>query len=695
MKKLQSVHPFLILLVATLLSGCCLRSNPPKTPEPPEDEGKGPGRAQLPEGVEVVYGPQLSDEWIDYLERNLKLEEVPLSQLPPEEAELWRLQPSGEPEAAEIYLLDESREDQNGRALLLVAPRLLEVVRPGVLGLVIGLDPAGGPQAGSGGGHGDEGAAAPARLPLVEEDYDRVTGRLLCDDPTGTGTVPLPFLTVTVGDASATTLADGSFDLSSENFSSSSTMSVAYTGVVPLAGTAGTSVALVDDVHNARGHGVDPIRSPPQVPVGGRLSLGAVVLRQNDCEIWRTTVEAVAAFHADVGTPFPGGRVTVLRWSGSLIAPHVFYDQISLPTDFVSNNNECVRDSAIYHELGHMLRHVSDGNQQHWDWDNVRWAYGRVDRQPNGVTNTQYAFNEGWANYWMIASRARHEPLAYGPGSCDLSLGAVLAAFDPPCGTYLDWNELRVAERLLALSDASSIATMVRVLTTSSGVVHSLGDFETRYCATVGTNPFCRAGTPRRTPSPCPPGYQNDPATCRQIETRGKAWFGRGAGVVPTACASGLEYDAGLCYPPCPPGFRGVGLSCFEFCPADYTDFGLTCTRGVDIRGSDNSTCPDLDPCGVFNSCTVCPPGYANHGCTCWRDADTIGKRILDRGGPSLPVGCAPGLEMDAGLCYPPCPAGWSGAGPGCLEDCPDTGCDPPWEDFGLTCQRSNVIVKF
>ena len=692
MKKLRSVNPVLILLLVNVLSGCCLRSNPPRIPKDPGSGGRDPGQARLPDGVEVVFGPELSGEWIEYLERNLKIDEIPLDQLTDEEAALWQLQPSGEPEAAEIHLLDPSQVGQTGRALRLVAPRLLEMVRPGVMRLVIGLDPAGRPQ-----DEGeDEGNVSPGRIFLVEQDYDRVTGRLLCDDPMGTGTVPLPFLTVTVGDATGTTMADGSFDLRSENFSSSSAMSVGYTGVVPLAGTAGTAVALVDDVHNARGHGVDPIRSPPQVPVDGRLSLGAVVLRQNDCEIWRTTVEAVTAFHADVGVPFPGGRVTVLRWSGSLIAPHVFYDQISLPTDFVSNNNECVRDAAIYHELGHVLRHVSDGSQQHWDWDNFRWAYGRVDRQPNGVTNTQYAFNEGWANYWMIASRARYEPLAYSPGAaCNLSLGAVLGMFAPPCTTYVDWNELRVAERLLALSNASSLATMAGVLAANPGVIHSLGDFETRYCAAVGTNPFCLAGAPRRTPAACPPGYDDDPATCRQIQTRGKAWSGRGVGVVPTACAPGLEYDAGLCYPPCPPGFRGVGLSCFEFCPAGYTDFGFTCTRGVDVRSSDNSTCPNLDPCGVFNSCTVCPPGYANHGCTCWRDADTIGKRILDRGGPSLPVGCAPGLEMDAGLCYTPCPAGWSGAGPGCLEDCPDTGCNPPWEDFGLTCQRSNVIVKF
>ena len=31
-------------------------------------------------------------------------------------------------------------------------------------------------------------------------------------------------------------------------------------------------------------------------------------------------------------------------------------------------------------------------------------------------------------------------------------------------------------------------------------------------------------------------------------------------------CAAGQDYDAGLCYPPCPSGYDGVGPVCWQQC---------------------------------------------------------------------------------------------------------------------------------
>jgi hypothetical protein len=43
-------------------------------------------------------------------------------------------------------------------------------------------------------------------------------------------------------------------------------------------------------------------------------------------------------------------------------------------------------------------------------------------------------------------------------------------------------------------------------------------------------------------------------------------------------CAAGLEYDAGLCYPPCKDGQIGIGPVCWGSCPADSPyDCGAIC----------------------------------------------------------------------------------------------------------------------
>lgn len=60
----------------------------------------------------------------------------------------------------------------------------------------------------------------------------------------------------------------------------------------------------------------------------------------------------------------------------------------------------------------------------------------------------------------------------------------------------------------------------------------------------------------------CPNGMRNDGLYCaKQTKDRGTA-------TIPT-CGSGLESDAGLCYPACGNGFSGVGPVCWGTCPAD------------------------------------------------------------------------------------------------------------------------------
>jgi hypothetical protein len=55
-------------------------------------------------------------------------------------------------------------------------------------------------------------------------------------------------------------------------------------------------------------------------------------------------------------------------------------------------------------------------------------------------------------------------------------------------------------------------------------------------------------------------------------------------------CASGEEADAGLCYPKCKPGFKGVGPVCWDQAPAGWVECGMGAAK-------DSMTCASI----VFN----------------------------------------------------------------------------------------------
>src|SRR5262252_3026812 len=59
-----------------------------------------------------------------------------------------------------------------------------------------------------------------------------------------------------------------------------------------------------------------------------------------------------------------------------------------------------------------------------------------------------------------------------------------------------------------------------------------------------------------------------------------KQTYTRGVGTVPTAdCGAGNEKDAGLCYPKCRAGYKGVGPVCWQSCPDKFRDDGAFCAK--------------------------------------------------------------------------------------------------------------------
>ncbi len=193
--------------------------------------------------------------------------------------------------------------------------------------------------------------------------------------------------------------------------------------------------------------------------------------------------------------------------------------------------------------------------------------------------------------------------------------------------------------------------------------------------------------------------------------------YGRGVGK-PMNCAAGEQEDAGLCYTPCPDGFKGVGPVCWKYCPSGYTDDGATCRKDAHIYGKGSygrgagtpMKCAAGEqeeaglcytPCpagfkGVGPVCwQYCPAGYTDDGATCRKDAHIYGKDSYGRGvGKAMYLGsdfkwhCAADHPVqDAALCYVNCNPGYKGVGPVCWRQC-----DAGYIDDGATCRKDAHI---
>jgi hypothetical protein len=65
-----------------------------------------------------------------------------------------------------------------------------------------------------------------------------------------------------------------------------------------------------------------------------------------------------------------------------------------------------------------------------------------------------------------------------------------------------------------------------------------------------------------------------------------------------------------------------------------------------------------------------------------WAQQDICWKRTVTRGVGKIPTECSNG-EKNAGLCYPKCPAGFTGVGPVCWQNCP-----PEYTNTGAHCLK-------
>lgn len=547
------------------------------------------------------------------------------------------------------------------------------IARPGVLR----LDPAYEGEAREEADDSDVGRATAA----LTGNWNEVRGQVQCQVPGEATTRDLPFVEVTIGSSTRHADENGRFSLPGR-FTDVTALTVRYDGnVEAVPGVAeGPRMSVMNDFHNPRSETFDI----PGGSTSGRALLADVTPSGSlDCELYEVGAEALQAYHDLTRTrPSAPDGFRIKRWEGIDVGtPHSYYDYTAIATNFRGWASANGRRSTIYHELGHTLRHADDGDLGHWGWDNFRWAYAR-NHAGNEIFNEQYAFNEGWGQYWECTRSGAVPPC---PAFGRLTV---------PADDHLDWVELRIGRRLVAMSAQTGVghAAMARLSRDFPGEIHTLRDFENKYCARFRDNDYCAGGRPTRAKTACPPDYHDDGATCRLDNIRAKPSRGRGVGTVPTGCGS-QENNAGLCYQRCPAGWDGVGPVCWRDCPAGMHDDGAFCRRDVSIISSDNSACPWYDVCGLTfeRGCSTCPAGYQNDGCTCRIDAWIFAKETRPRGAGTLPTGCGPGREYDAGLCYPRCPATFNGVGPVCWGQCP-----AGYADHGATCYRDpQVIVKY
>lgn len=601
---------------------------------------------------------------LDLLEKRLTIRRVDATK--PEDLRFWREPPMTlQAERAEVQVELTPAEDAiDVRSYVYSWPEVFQISRPGVLETVpayrdVQLKAT----------RGDEG------IGLIRQALEAprtVRGRIRCH---GDATQQIA---VVVAGQKTQAQPDGIFEIIGGFTGIPTRVYVAYDANIRLSlllSPPRPRLQVFNDFHDTRNESVD---QDPTV-TGDVADFGDVNLSGSDCVLWNLGVRALTHYFQTLGTVPPAGELRVKRWEAVYIsagaAPHTFYDYIVAPTDLAKHAG---RTRAFFHEFGHSIRHVADGGESHWHWDNVKYIYAR-DHNGSQVTNKSFVFNEGWAHFWATAVLGGVHPL------------------DPnvPGAAFLDWNEELIGERLRLMSVSVGPGFMVRVLLSNPGTIHTLRDFEERYCAAVGPstrNPFCKDGVPTRAAPPsCPPGFTDDGATCRLNNVLAKPSFGRGVGVPPNSCRPDQEYDAGLCYPKCPAGFGGVGPVCWQSCPAGYDDDGATCRRNANITGADNSACPWYDKCGLTfaGGCSVCPDGFHNDGCTCRIDVHIFAKDNQGRGVGAIPDGCRAGMQYDTGLCYPPCGAGFSGVGPVCWGQCPTD-----FADHGATCYRAPNIFS-
>lgn len=367
--------------------------------------------------------------------------------------------------------------------------------------------------------------------PAASSEGAFVRGTISCSSPDGSSSADLPLSSLPVhtqfGDAVTDCTGTFVIPVSDEDAARARSLDVAFYYDNDILGATGatTRLRVMDDLEVAWGTGAfhfgffQTTTATPGTSDGRAvLDLSPMVIATSECELWRIGTEFLEDFHDVRHAPVPGETLQFMRRSGVFgTTPYAFYDHVDLAANILDlYPGRSSRESTLYHESGHILRDVADGNEAHWHGDNVDYLYARCHRGTE-IFEAPYAFHEGWADYWEQARyNGRSRLVASGATTsyCDLVAGprgVTLTA------THTDWVEYMIADRLLDLSDCvgggdadRGDRILLETLQDNPNILHSLYQFETALC---GAHDCCDLA--RAAPASCPPDYSDDSATCR------------------------------------------------------------------------------------------------------------------------------------------------------------------------------------
>jgi hypothetical protein len=196
------------------------------------------------------------------------------------------------------------------------------------------------------------------------------------------------------------------------------------------------------------------LRSQNNVPV---RDYGTQVVSGYQCAVWNGFSEAGREYQATLGSAPPQGVTSVVAGAPTAGKPFAPYDVVWWPSGHPVYKRW--RDSTVStarHEFAHAVRHVLDGSFGHFTFDSGYFWYLRNHSATSCErTNSGFAFNEGWAEWWagQVMEPCETDP---NTGLIERNVAAELARLEARC-----------ASRKL----------MVGTLAANRGKIHSIDEF--------------------------------------------------------------------------------------------------------------------------------------------------------------------------------------------------------------------------
>ncbi|MDQ6750689.1 MAG: DUF4407 domain-containing protein [Actinomycetota bacterium] len=201
----------------------------------------------------------------------------------------------------------------------------------------------------------------------------------------------------------------------------------------------------------------------------GTVNLGTWQISKNGgsgtpkCAIWQGAHNAYTDYKQVIGANPPAGHYSISADFPCCGTPFTTLDTTRWPGGYQTGNGTSDPGGAFsvnFHEFAHSVRHSFDGDTLHFLGDVARYSYPQTHTACK-LTNTGFAFNEGWAEYWAHTAHSCPDP------------------------TNLS-QEGNVATKLMGLEKCADRPSMVRVLRESRGAIHSYTEFSARFFAILG-----------------------------------------------------------------------------------------------------------------------------------------------------------------------------------------------------------------